>query len=101
MHLYVIGFSHGVVKVGYSSKPHDRITYHTKNCRNHDRYVVDKWMSEPGEGSRLLEKLLLDWCRIHEIDHERRSAEYFKLPFDAVVSQARHLIELYQPLVLA
>lgn len=91
VHLYVIGFSHGVVKVGWTSKPHDRITYHTKNCNNYDRRVVAYWISDECDDARELERGLISWCRMYEVDHGCRSKEYFKLPFDAVVTRAQTL----------
>ncbi len=81
-HLYLIEFSTGVVKVGRTISPKERLATHTRSARIHGVDVLRSWVSERHHGCVGTERQLIDLCgRLGA----RVEAEYFRgVPFDKV-----------------
>lgn len=62
-HVYVIEFSSGLVKVGMTASPKERMRQHESLARIHDVAIGQHWVSEPHAGARANEKRLIDFCR--------------------------------------
>lgn len=79
-HLYVIEFASGVVKVGKSADPKERIARHTLLARAHGGDVVRTWVSPEHYRSGESERELIDFCA--RSGEPVAGREYFRVPFD-------------------
>lgn len=86
--VYVVGFSNGRVKVGYTETPMRRLTEHRADARRFGIDVVDVWVSPEHWGARLNERLLIRGCS--EIASEGMG-EYFSMSFSTAVEIASAL----------
>jgi hypothetical protein len=61
-HLYVIEFSTGLVKVGRTEIPKNRLTTHAKNAKAHGVDVARSWVSDRHAGHSISERQLIRFC---------------------------------------
>lgn len=91
--IYVVEYSFDAVKVGYTSRPRQRLYAHDLAARQLGIQVTRLWLSEPHENARMNEKRLIRFCA----EHSQRTTgsdhgEYFSsLPFEAVCNFANSL----------
>jgi GntR family transcriptional regulator len=89
-YIYVVHFNVGVIKVGFTRKPTDRIGRYRSNLSPFGIAIVDMWLSEPHGQAEDNERLLLDFCRARAEDVSR--GEYFTgIGFREVVTFASTL----------
>lgn len=74
-HLYVIGYSSGTIKVGYSRVPGTRIGTHAAEAIRHGVEVTSVWVSESHGEFVANEEALKTWC--DSACSGRLGAEYF------------------------
>jgi len=60
--IYVLGFSDGLVKVGFTGNPDSRIHTHRVAASRDDVEIVDRWTSEPHENAGENEQALIAFC---------------------------------------
>lgn len=99
-YVYVVHFNVGVIKVGMTRKPTDRIGRYRSSLSPFGITIADLWFSEPHGQAEDNERLLLSFCR--ERSGQTRQREYFTgVDFKQVVTfadtlpyvplQARHV----------
>jgi predicted GIY-YIG superfamily endonuclease len=74
-HTYIVEFSDGSIKAGYSAKPYNRIAQHAGNAACFGLTVVQQWVSRPHREAKENEESILAWCRSRATSV--RKAEYF------------------------
>jgi hypothetical protein len=63
-HVYVVEFTSGVVKVGKSTRPTDRLASHAKYAQIHGGDIRQSWISERHHGCSDTERKLIDLCKM-------------------------------------
>lgn len=74
-HVYIVEFSDGTVKVGYSARPTPRIRQHQDNAACFGIAIARHWVSAPHFGARKNELKLIAWGLVHA--EAVRKKEYF------------------------
>jgi hypothetical protein len=89
-YVYVLTFSTGIIKVGYTGNPRLRLTAYRTSLSPFGISIVDYWFSDPHSEAATGEAELLDFCRRQ--GRPVNGGEYFThIDFRAVVSFARTL----------
>jgi GntR family transcriptional regulator len=70
-----VGFNVGVIKVGFTRKPTDRIGRYRSSLSPFGITIADLWFSEPHGQAEDNERLLLSFCRARA--EQVRKGEYF------------------------
>lgn len=91
-YIYVIEFDSGLIKVGRTSRPQQRITSHKGNVYNISRAeIINQWVScehtNPGEN----ERKLISYCEVKSKKTGKRSEWFNNVNFADVVSYAEGL----------
>lgn len=91
-YIYVIEFSTGVVKVGRSINPTQRLATHARVARVHGVDIRQSWISERHHGCRETERKLIEFCRRRgtQIDDEH----FRNIAFEEVRFVAQLLAEI-------
>jgi len=85
--LYVVEFDQGTIKVGYASRPADRIQGHVYQAAHFRIGVLRHWVSETSTTAFLHEKALINWCAARA--KEAHGKEWFTgLTFEEVKAAA-------------
>jgi len=88
--VYVVEFTSGVIKVGKTADPAQRIANHTHLARVHGGDVRRSWISEEHYFCGRTERELIEYCtRVGELVAGR---EYFRADFRAVRTRASLLV---------
>ena len=88
--IYVVEFSTGILKVGFSNEPNQRIAAHRVESRRFRADVLRTWVSPAHEGGKANEHALIAWCSRSGINETGN--EYFRdVEFDDVVAYAKSL----------
>lgn len=74
-YIYLVEFSDGTVKAGFSTKPSKRLVSHRDNAACFGIAVINTWVSQPHLGAQENERRLLGWCT--GAATKVRGAEYF------------------------
>lgn len=86
-HAYVIAFSNGTVKVGFTTNPPNRFSQHKSTVEGFGITITDWWVSDDAPGYLDLEKHLLRCAQSLNGTQSRR--EYFQgISFDALCEMA-------------
>lgn len=86
-YIYVVHFNVGVIKVGFTRKPTDRIVKYRSTLSPFGITIADLWFSEPHGQAEDNESLLLSFCRAQA--EQVRKREYFTgIDFRQVVAFA-------------
>lgn len=86
-YIYVVHFNVGVIKIGFTRKPSDRIVRYRSTLSPFGITIADLWFSEPHGQAEENEGLLLDFCR--EKADQVHTREYFTgIDFRQVVAFA-------------
>ncbi|MEU0818998.1 GntR family transcriptional regulator [Streptomyces mirabilis] len=89
-YIYVVHFNVGVIKVGFTRKPTDRIIRYRSTLSPFGITIADLWFSEPHEQAEDNESSLLGFCRSQA--EQVRKREYFTgIDFRQVVAFAAKL----------
>lgn len=64
-HTYLVEFSNGTIKAGYTANPTGRMSHHRRNAACFDITITREWISEPHLEARNNELELLAWGRRH------------------------------------
>lgn len=99
-YIYVIAFSEGTVKVGFTTNPAKRLPYYRHAAACFGFTVVETWVSTPHLKARANERALIAWCAAHAV--ETRNSEYFVglgpaqvITFADTLPMARHTDESF------
>lgn len=93
-HLYVVEFTSGVVKVGKSVAPVNRLASHAKYAQIHGGDISQSWTSERHRGYSATERQLIKFGHSHSEAVVVSRGEYFRdLDFDNVQQYAELLVE--------
>lgn len=92
-HVYVVGFESGVVKVGHTGNPRNRLAGYKKDGVIHNNPVTQTWLSPPHLGSWQNETLLIAFCSASgQLATGGERGEYFTgVDFTSVVEYAETL----------
>lgn len=91
-HLYVLKFTSGVVKIGYTTDPKIRIRTHGTEARRRSDTLGRSWVSLPHPAAAAHEQHLLSFARSRF--EPAFGAEFFQsADFDALVAHARLLLD--------
>ena len=86
-YVYILEFSSGRVKVGFTTNLKARLSNHATTAKAYGASISRTWMSPHHEEARTNEKLMLAMCRA--TDGVEAEGEYFAgLSWDAVVAYA-------------
>lgn len=89
-YIYVLAFSTGVIKVGFSSNPRLRVNSYRTSLGPFGISISDLWVSEPHSQAAVGETTLIDFCRLRATPVN--DGEYFTgIDLDTVVGFARTL----------
>ena len=89
-YIYVVHFNVGVIKVGFTRKPTDRIVKYRSTLSPFGITIADLWFSDPHGQAEDNESLLLSFCRAQA--QQVRKREYFTgIDFKQVVAFANTL----------
>jgi hypothetical protein len=91
--IYVLGHKSGIVKVGLSSSPTQRLGALKRAARQLGDDIPNAWVSEPHPNARSNERKLIEHCRATgKLSAGTERGEYFrKVSFDSVVEFAKEL----------
>ncbi|MER6492756.1 GntR family transcriptional regulator [Streptomyces griseorubiginosus] len=85
--IYVVHFDGGVIKVGFTARPAQRIQRYRSSLSPFGITIADLWLSAPHKQAEDSEKLLLSFCRAQSGQDDR--GEYFSgIDFAQVVAFA-------------
>ena len=94
--LYVILFDTGMIKIGYSAKPGQRVVEHRKRAWNYGVSVVSSWSGRVREDILPCEAALAN--ALAPLATEERAREYFRgVDFNHAVDQAKQAYQDHQP----
>lgn len=89
--LYVVEFDQGTIKVGYASRPGERIQGHIYQAAHFRIGVLRHWVSETSTMAFLHEKALIAWCA--ERAKETHGKEWFTgLDFEDAKAAALYIL---------
>lgn len=89
-YVYVVAFASGLLKVGYTARPHARMTSHIGVARTHGTAAISAWISGPHANATENEKELISYCR--DTGMPQGGAEYFSdVDFGDIVKFAESL----------
>lgn len=89
--LYVVEFDQGTIKIGYASRPAERIQGHIYQAAHFRIGVLRHWVSESSSTAFLHEKALIRWCT--EKAKETHGKEWFTgLTFEDVKEAAIYIL---------
>lgn len=91
VYLYVIEFNDGVVKVGQTVRPAERLAEHERDAKAIGCTTRQRWLSFPYMSSRH-EQMLIAYCKVNW--PRVQGLEFFDAPFDEVVEFATELDEI-------
>jgi hypothetical protein len=89
-HVYVTGFSDGLVKVGQSVDPWRRVSQHARDAISRGSEMLTHWISPPHTCWSHSERLLINFCSLRS-GAPARGHEYFAADFNKVVGYAQGL----------
>lgn len=91
-YIYVIGFDNGLIKVGRTSRPQQRITSHKGNVYNISRAeIINQWVSVEHTNPDENERKLISFCEVKSKKTGKRSEWFNNVNFADVVSYAEGL----------
>lgn len=92
--VYVLQFSSGVVKVGYTANPAQRLKQHADTAQQHGGDITKHWVSQPHAQANENERRLIAFCadRAPRVTGNEKAGEYFTgLDFEEVLAYAKSL----------
>lgn len=92
-HIYLIEFSEGTTKVGFSTKPEKRLSQHASGVAGFGIGITRSWVSEAFDSASTAESVLISWCALNCAKH--RKSEYFTgIDFTDAVEWAKGLTSM-------
>lgn len=88
-HIYVLQFASGVVKVGKTTNPKQRLATHVQLAEIHGGDVCQSWVSAPHCGYTTTERELIAFCS--RSGRVAAGKEYFHIDFDSARQYADFL----------
>ncbi|GAA0935940.1 MULTISPECIES: GIY-YIG nuclease family protein [Actinocorallia] len=99
-HIYVIEFSEGTTKVGFSTKPERRLNQHASGVAGFGIRIAQSWVSEAFDSAHQAEMVLISWCALNCAGHRR--SEYFTgIDFTGAVEWAKGLTSMSPGLLVS
>lgn len=95
-HIYVVGFSNGLIKVGRSENIRSRMKAHFDQAAVHGSQLTSAWVSPARDYLQDVERELVDWCK--QRGQRAAGREYFRgLGFEEVAAFACNQPVLFRP----